>query len=146
MGWWESFAVTVTSLTVFALLRSKRSVRAALNSRPYSLSSRRIEARPTLFEPDRLETEKTFHVSWCSHCNSKAAIPLSLTALERRPWRVVWRCPNCEEMTAAAVPPQMLEDFLDLDRAGGMRVSIREAKAFDMVTLDELNRALVEEL
>lgn len=146
MGWWESFAVTVTLLTVFALLRSKRSEHDAPSYPRYSHSSRRTEARPTLFEPDRLETDRTFHVSWCSSCNEKASIPLCNTALERRPWRVVWRCPNCNEMTAASVPPQMLDDFLDLDRAYGMRLSVRETKAFDMATLDELNRALVEEL
>lgn len=99
-----------------------------------------------MFEPDRLETDRTFHVSWCSHCNKKAAVPLSVTALERRPWRVVWRCPSCENMTAAAVPPQMLDDFLDLDRAGGMRLSIREAKDFTIATVQDLNRAIREEL
>ena len=99
-----------------------------------------------MLEPDRLETDRTFHVSYCSSCNQKAAIPLSDTSLERRPWRVVWRCPACEEMTAAAVPPQLVDDFLALDRAGGMRISVREAKEFDMATVDELNRAFTEEL
>ena len=146
MGWWESFALTVTSLTVFALLRSKRSVRAALNSQHYSLSSQPTEARPTLFDPDQVETDRTFHVSWCNHCNQKAAVPLARTALERRPWRVVWKCEACENMTAAAVPPQMVNDFLELDRAGGMRLSIREAKQFTMATVQELNRAIRTEL
>lgn len=146
MGWWESFAVTVTLLTVFARLRSKRSAPGEPNSQHYSRYSPPTEARQTLFDPDHLQTDRTYHISWCQFCNEKSAIPLSLTSLERRPWRVVWQCPNCSKTTSAAVPERFVDEFLDLDRAGGMRISIREIKAFDKASIEDLTRAVAVEL
>ena len=145
MGWWESFAVTVTLLTVFARLRSKRSAPDAPSSRRYSPFSRRTEARPTLLEPDRVDTGHVFHVSYCPHCGSRDAIPLAETALERRPWRVTWRCVVCKNMADAKVPPQLLKELRAFDRAGGMRLSLREYFAF-RADLEDVEDAVADEL
>ena len=145
MGWWESFAVTVTLLTVFARLRSKRSAPDAPSSPRYSRSSRRTEARPTLLEPDRVDTGHVFHVSYCPHCGSRDAIPLAETALERRPWRVTWRCVVCKHLADAKGPPQLLKDLRAFDRAGGMRLSLREYFAF-RADLEDVEDAVADEL
>jgi hypothetical protein len=145
MGWWESFVVTVTLLTVFARLRSKRSAPDAPSSPRYSRSSRRTEARPTLLEPDQTDTYRVFHVSYCPHCSARDAIRLSETALERRPWRVTWRCVTCNNLAEAKVPAQLLRDLRRFDRVNGMRISLREYWSF-VAALDDLEEAFEDEL
>ena len=145
MGWWESFVVTVTLLTVFARLRLRRSGRGAHNYRRYSLSSQPTAARPTLHEPDLTDTSRIFHVSYCSHCGSRDAIPLVETALERRPWRVTWRCHLCHNLSEASVPASALSELTKFDRVGGMRISAREYQKFKD-SMEDLEEFVAEEL
>lgn len=141
----EIFGWTATLLTVFALLRWKQSERAAHNFPRYSHSSRPTEARQTLIEPDRIETDRTFHVSVCQHCQIRASIPLSETALERRPWRIAWKCGECGNTALAAVPREMIKTLLYQDRPGGMRISVREYRDFTG-QLEDVEQAIYEEL
>lgn len=145
MGWWESFVVTATLLTVFALLRSKPSAHDEPNSQRYSRFSRRTEARPTLLEPDQTDTRRTYHVSYCHHCRSRDAVPLAETALERRPWRITWTCGVCRNLAEARVPPGFIEELRSLDRAGGTRISLREYRDFTL-ELNGLDEAVRDEL
>jgi hypothetical protein len=71
---------------------------------------------------------------------------LSECRLERRPWRLVWRCPNCGGLTHTRVHHDALPVLLQLDRAGGMPLSMRESIAFASATTKQLSQALVEEV
>ena len=146
MSLWESFVVTATLLTVFALLRWKRSEHGAPNSQRYSHYSQRTEARQTLLEPDQLPTEQTFHMSACRNCDARLPVPLSKTSLERMPWRIVWICQVCGHGNRAAVAPHILKTLVQLDRVGGMRMSAREVTRWREATVEELNEAFAEEL
>lgn len=141
----DIFGWIVTSLTVVALLLWKRYGRGARSFLPYSRFSRHTEARQSLIEPDRIETDRTFHVSNCQHCGQRDSVPLSQTALERNPWRITWRCYNCRKICLASVPPPILNTLRSQDRAGGMRISIRELRNFT-AQLDDLEEAVREEL
>lgn len=98
-----------------------------------------------MIEPGRIETDRTFHVSVCQHCQVRASIPLSETALERRPWRITWECDECHNTALAAVPREMIKMLLHQDRPGGMRISVREYKDFAS-QLEDVERAIYEEL
>lgn len=141
----EIFGWSVTLLTVIALLLSRRSEHAERNFPHYSPSSQHTEARQSLIEPGHIETDRTFHVSYCQHCGRKDSIPLSETALEHGPWRITWRCHNCRKLSRASVPPPILETLRGQDRPGGMRISIREWREF-AAKLADLDEAMREEL
>ena len=68
------------------------------------------------------------------------------TRLERRPWRLVWWCAVCGRQSRALVPPELVAVFVSWDKAGGMSLSMREVAEMVQVDLDELNRAVEEEL
>jgi len=145
MGWWESFVVTVTLLTVFGRLRWKRSEHAEPNSPHYSRSSQPTAARRTLLEPHQTEGDRVFHVSYCPHCDARDAVPFAETALERSPWRVTWKCVRCGKQAEALVPAPLVDDLQEFDRPGGSRISDREYRKF-VSGLSRLDQAVQREL
>jgi hypothetical protein len=73
-------------------------------------------------------------------------VPLARTRLERRPWRLVWWCAVCGRQARAICPPELVPMFLAWDKAGGLSLSLREVADFVNVDLDELSRAVKDEL
>lgn len=73
-------------------------------------------------------------------------MPFRVTRVERRPWRLVWWCEVCGRQARALVPPELVPVFVEWDRAFGTSLSLREVAEFVDVDLDELGRAVEEEL
>ena len=73
-------------------------------------------------------------------------MPLSISRLEARPWRLTWRCQVCGMQARVKVTDQALPLMLALDRAGGMPVSRREADRIASLDEVEFDRAVREEL
>ena len=144
MPLWESFVVTVTLLTVFARLRLKRSAPDAPNSPPSSHSSPPTDPKLNLLadaDPNRIG-----HDSACEHCETEAIVPMSETRLERRPWRLVWRCRVCGQQSRVRCPPQLISTVMAWDRAYGTVLSLREVVEFVKTDLDGLAQAVEDEL
>ena len=68
------------------------------------------------------------------------------TRLERRPWRLVWWCRVCGRQSRALVHPELVPMLTGWDKAFGMSLSMREVAEMVAVDLDELNRAIEDEL
>jgi hypothetical protein len=86
------------------------------------------------------------HDSPCQSCGVQTPVPMSRTRLERRPWRLVWRCPVCGQQGKTACPPELVDTFTGWDRAGGTSLSMREVADMVGVDLDALNRAIEDEI
>ena len=144
MPWLEISVVVAIWLTVKGWLRSKRSGRAAPNSRRFSRSS-----QPTVRNPNSLadaDPERIAHNGACEHCGVQAIVPLSRTRLERRPWRLVWWCSVCGQQARAICPPELVPMFLEWNRAGGLALSMREVAEMGKVSLEDIERAIEDEL
>ena len=143
MSWWEICVTLVIWRTLAVLRRWKRSGHAAHSSQPSSPSSQPTSPRPTsaVLDPDR-----TVHDSTCTWCHAQAMVPLRDSRLEARPWRLLWRCPVCSAISRVRVHDDLVPAMLQLDRAGGMRVSKREAERFASAADEDWDRALEEEL
>ena len=143
MGWWEISVIIGTLLMLHVRHRWKRSVLGARSSRPSSRSLRPTSQRRILRE---LDPDKTLHDSRCQWCRSQVPVPLSVSRLEARPWRLTWRCEVCGMQARVRVTDEALPLMLALDRVGGMPLSRREADRFASLDEDEFERALREEL
>ena len=144
MPWWESFVVTVTLLTVFARLRWKPSAHDEPNSPPSSHSSPPTDQKLNLLadaDPSRIG-----HQSVCETCEYEDIIPMRVTRLERRPWRLVWRCQVCGNQSRAKCPPQLVPVFIEWDKAFGTTISLREVVEFTKSDLGEFEQAVEDEL
>ena len=73
-------------------------------------------------------------------------MPLSISRLEARPWRLTWRCQVCGMQARVKVTDEALPLMLALDRAGGMPVSRREADEFADMDEQDLDEAIKDEL
>jgi len=73
-------------------------------------------------------------------------VPLSISRLEARPWRLTWRCQVCGMQARVKVTDEALPLMLALDRAGGMPVSRREADEFADMDEQDLDEAIKDEL
>jgi hypothetical protein len=93
-----------------------------------------------------LEPDQVLHDAPCLNCGARLPVLLSRTRLEKRPWRLVWACLACERTAEFPAPPDLIRPMLDLQRAGGVAISAREAKAFAAVSADEFERAVRDEL
>lgn len=144
MRLWESFVVTVTLLTVFALLRWKPSAPDARNSRPSSRSSPHTDPRRTLLA--EADPRRVGHDSVCEVCKSEVVVPMAQTRVERRPWRLVWRCSVCGAQSRARCPEELVPTFIAWDRAYGTSISMRELVEFMKTDLDGLSQAFEDEL
>lgn len=144
MPWLEISVVVGIWLTVKGWLRSRRSGRAVPNSQRFNQSSRLTEAKRTLLAD--ADPEQVAHNGMCENCGVQSIVPFRSTRLERRPWRLVWICQVCGRQSRAKVPPELVDLFVGWDRAGGMSLSMREVADFVNVDLDELERAVKDEL
>jgi len=86
------------------------------------------------------------HDSVCQWCRSQIPVPLSISRLEARPWRLTWRCEVCGMQAKVKVTLEALPLMLALDRVGGMPVSRREADRIASLDEVEFDRALREEI
>jgi len=143
MGWWEISVTIVILLMLVVRQRWKQSVLGARSSRQSSRSSQPTSQRQTLRE---LDPARTMHDSVCGWCRSQVPVPLSISRLEARPWRLTWVCQVCGMQARVRVSDEALPLMLALDRAGGMPVSRREADRFGSLDEVEFDRAVREEL
>ena len=93
-----------------------------------------------------LDPDRTFHDAPCLLCRSREPVPLSKTRLERRPWRLVWTCMSCGDEAHFPAPPDLIPEMRALERAGGVAISVREARAFSAMSAAEFETALRDEL
>jgi transcription elongation factor Elf1 len=143
MPWLEISVVLVIWLTVKGRRRSRRSAQGAANCLPYSRSSQPTSRRQTLPE---LDPDRTMHQSTCRACGVEDLVALRATRLERKPWRLVWKCESCGDMSAVRLAAVLVGPMIELDRAGGMALSIREVKDFEAADQDEFEAAVSDEL
>lgn len=93
-----------------------------------------------------LDPDKVAHDGPCNRCGARTAVLLAHCRLERRPWRLVWRCASCNSLARVRVNAEALPLLLGMDRAGGMPLSLREVAVMAAVDLDALNEALADEV
>lgn len=93
-----------------------------------------------------LDPERTLHDAPCLGCRTRTPVPFSRTRLERRPWRLVWVCESCGDEAAFPAPPDLIGPMRELERAGGVGISVREARAFAAASADEFDQAVRDEL
>ena len=144
MPLWESIVVLGIWLTVRRWLRWRRSVHGAPNSPHYRRSSQHIAQRSSLLA--NADPERIAHNGVCRSCGSDVPVPMTRTRLERRPWRLVWRCEVCGSQQKVACPPEALGAFIAWDRAGGTSLSMREVADMAQTDLAEFERAMQEEI
>ena len=93
-----------------------------------------------------LDPERTLHDAPCLSCGARLTVPLARTRLEKRPWRLVWRCEACDRDAEFPAPPDLIGPMRRLERVGGVAISVREARAFAQLSHDEFDQAVREEL
>ena len=93
-----------------------------------------------------LDPDRTMHQSVCRACGVEDLVALRATRLERKPWRLVWRCMSCDGMSAVRLAAVLVGPMIELDRAGGMALSVREVKDFEAADQDEFDAAVEDEL
>jgi len=144
MPWSEIGVVAVTLLMVRGWRRSKRSGRAVPNSQRFNQSSPLTGQNPnSLVDAD---PAMVAHDSRCENCGVQVPVPVRVSRLERRPWRLVWWCRVCGRQSRALVRPEMVPMLVGWDRVGGTSLSLREVAEMVDVDLDELNQAVEDEL
>jgi len=143
MGWLEMTAVGAIWLTVRVWRRWRRSVHDEPSYPPSSPSSQLTSRKPTLPE---LDPDRTAHDSKCSRCGVQVPVMLKESRLESGPWRLTWQCPVCRRVSRVKVDMSVVPLLMQLDRAGGMPVSVREVEWFGKVQGDEFDAAIREEL
>ena len=95
---------------------------------------------------DDVDPARVAHNGSCEHCGVVVPVPLSRTRLERRPWRLVWWCSVCGRQARAICPPELAPLFLKWDCAGGLALSMREVADMVQVSLEDIERAIEDEL
>ena len=73
-------------------------------------------------------------------------VPLVRSRLERRPWRLTWRCEVCSNIAVVKVTEDVIPQLLMLDRAGGLVVSQREADYWAALDVERFSRLAADEL
>jgi len=92
-----------------------------------------------------LDRPEAAHDSPCSRCGTEALIPMRVTRLERRPWRLIWDCSFCGKRAARQVEPELVGTLIDLfDVAFGSQLSLRELQDFRRMS-EETFETLIRE-
>jgi len=143
MFWWDILLTLVILRMVYVKRRSRLSAADAPNSPQSSRSSQHTSLKPTLPE---LDPDRTAHDSLCRVCRARVPVPLSMSRLERSPWRLTWKCQVCGNDAFVKVAAEALPVLLNMDRAGGMPLSRREADEFARVRSSVFESAVREEL
>ena len=117
----------------------------ARSSLPSSRSSTRTGLRPSS-PVSALDPERTFHDAPCLTCGFRDRVALARTRLERRPWQLVWTCASCGDEAHFPSPPDLIRPMLAMEKAGGVGISVREARAFAKASADEFEAAVRDEL
>lgn len=92
-----------------------------------------------------LDRPESAHDSPCSRCKIEALVPMRVTRLERRPWRLIWDCSFCDSRSVRRVEPEFVGTLIDLfDVAGGSQLSMRELIDFQRMS-EETFEALIRE-
>ena len=143
MDWSATLLVLVIWLTVRVWRRWRRSARDEHSYPPSSPSSLLTSRKPTLPE---LDPDRTAHDSKCSRCGVQVPVMLKESRLESGPWRLTWQCPVCRRVSRVKVDMSVVPLLMQLDRAGGMPVSVREVEWFGKVAGDDFDAAVREEL
>jgi len=126
-----------------AALEAVRSRRTQLS--PYSLSSPHTRQRQSLRER-RLDPETPGHFSGCVRCGVEMVVPMTACRLERKPWRLVWRCAHCGRSSMTLVRADVVPMLFDLEVAGGLMLSMRESELWSRADADDLSEAFADEL
>lgn len=85
------------------------------------------------------------HDSVCPACGAEVVVPVAVTRLERRPWRLEWTCSVCVRVVTRRLPSTDARTFAEwFDCAGGSQISIREVKALEFLD-DRTFEGLVRE-
>jgi hypothetical protein len=144
MPWLEAIVVLVIWRMVRGWRRSRRSAPDALSyrqsSRSFPLTGQRLNS---LVDAD---PARVAHNGVCENCGVESVVPMRVTRLERRPWRLVWFCEVCGRQSRVACPPELVPLLASWDREGGTRLSMREVADMVSVDLDALNAAIEDEL
>ena len=144
MPLWESIVVLGIWLMVKRWLRWRRSDPDALSSPLYRPSSERTGQRRNLLAD--ADPERIAHNGVCRDCGCDIPVSMTRTRLERRPWRLVWRCQVCGSQQKVTCPPEVIETFIEWDRAGGTSLSMREVAEMVQTDLAEFERAVQDEI
>lgn len=77
------------------------------------------------------------HESLCSRCGAEFVVPIARTRLERRPWRLVWRCRLCKELSQRRLTRNDAAVVAEwFDTAHGSQISEREVAALQLLDAD----------
>jgi len=73
-------------------------------------------------------------------------VPMTACRLERKPWRLVWRCEHCGRSSMTLVRADVVPMLFDLEVAGGLMLSMRESELWSRADADDLTEAFADEL
>lgn len=85
------------------------------------------------------------HESPCPNCRIRLHVGMNGCRLERRPWRLEWKCEGCSQHVRIRLDARLVPMVIALDRVGGTVISAREVRDF-VSELDDLEEHAAEEL
>lgn len=97
-----------------------------------------------MFVPGQPESA---HDSRCTRCGIETLVPIRITRLERRPWRLLWDCAYCGRRSMRPVEPEIVGTLVEMfDVAYGSRLSLRELTDFRRLSRDHFEALIREQI